>query len=119
MGPVIHISSDNGLSFMCPGCNTEHRIQYGEGAGPRWTYNGDAEHPTLHPSILVRTGHYAHGRANADECWCTYYKEHPEDTDRQFKCYTCHSFVTQGRIQFLSDCTHELAGQTVDLPAWP
>jgi hypothetical protein len=28
----------------------------------------------------------------------------------------CHSFVTDGRIQFLSDCTHELAGQTVDLP---
>lgn len=28
----------------------------------------------------------------------------------------CHSFVTDGRIQFLSDCTHALAGQTVDLP---
>jgi hypothetical protein len=28
----------------------------------------------------------------------------------------CHSFVTDGRIQFLGDCTHELAGQTVDLP---
>ena len=29
---------------------------------------------------------------------------------------TCHSFVTDGRIQFLADCTHPLAGQTVDLP---
>jgi hypothetical protein len=28
----------------------------------------------------------------------------------------CHSFVREGRIKFLSDCTHELAGQTVDLP---
>ena len=28
----------------------------------------------------------------------------------------CHSFVTDGRIQFLSDSTHVLAGQTVDLP---
>jgi hypothetical protein len=28
----------------------------------------------------------------------------------------CHSFVTDGRIQFLNDCTHALAGQTVDLP---
>jgi hypothetical protein len=28
----------------------------------------------------------------------------------------CHSFVTDGRIQFLNDCTHSLAGQTVDLP---
>ena len=31
-------------------------------------------------------------------------------------CKRCHSFVTDGRIQFLSDCTHALAGQTVDLP---
>ena len=30
----------------------------------------------------------------------------------------CHSFVTDGRIQFLGDCTHKLAGQTVDLPDW-
>ncbi len=30
----------------------------------------------------------------------------------------CHSFVTDGRIQFLSDCTHPLAGQTVDIPEW-
>jgi len=27
----------------------------------------------------------------------------------------CHSFITDGKIQFLSDCTHHLAGQTVDL----
>lgn len=30
----------------------------------------------------------------------------------------CHSFVTDGCIQYLGDCTHRLAGQTVDLPAW-
>ena len=28
----------------------------------------------------------------------------------------CHSFIRDGRIQFLGDCTHHLAGQTVDLP---
>jgi hypothetical protein len=28
----------------------------------------------------------------------------------------CHSFVTDGKIQFLGDCTHALAGQTVELP---
>ena len=31
----------------------------------------------------------------------------------------CHSFVTDGLIQFLGDCTHALAGQTVDMPPWP
>jgi hypothetical protein len=30
----------------------------------------------------------------------------------------CHSFVTDGRIQFLGDCTHALANQTFDLPGW-
>lgn len=28
----------------------------------------------------------------------------------------CHLFVTDGRIQYLGDCTHELAGHQVDLP---
>lgn len=27
----------------------------------------------------------------------------------------CHSFVRDGQIQFLSDCTHALAGKTVPL----
>lgn len=30
----------------------------------------------------------------------------------------CHSFVTNGQIQFLSDSTHALSGQTVDLQDW-
>lgn len=29
----------------------------------------------------------------------------------------CHSWINDGKIQFLSDCTHKLAGQTVPLPA--
>ncbi len=33
----------------------------------------------------------------------------------------CHSFIEKGKIRFLPDCTHSLAGQTVDLPEneWP
>lgn len=27
----------------------------------------------------------------------------------------CHSFVRDGRIEFLGDCTHELAGKSVAL----
>jgi hypothetical protein len=27
----------------------------------------------------------------------------------------CHSFVRAGRIEFLPDCAHALAGQTVDM----
>lgn len=31
----------------------------------------------------------------------------------------CHYFINAGRIQFLGDCKHELAGQTVDMVAIP
>jgi hypothetical protein len=27
----------------------------------------------------------------------------------------CHLFIRNGKIQFLGDCTHELAGKTVDM----
>jgi hypothetical protein len=78
-----------------------------------WAFNGDGDRPTFSPSVLVRNGHYLPGHTGS--CWCKYNAEHPEDANT-FKCAACHSFVTDGQIQFLSDCTHELAGQTVPLP---
>lgn len=33
--------------------------------------------------------------------------------------HRCHSYVRNGHVEFLSDCTHELAGQTVELPDLP
>lgn len=31
--------------------------------------------------------------------------------------YRCHSFITNGKISFLADCTHKLAGkQNIELP---
>lgn len=78
---------------------------------PAWTFNGDYDRPIFSPSVLVRTGHFVPGHENG-LCWCTYAKEHPDDG---FKCSICHSFVRYGQIQFLNDCTHALAGQTVPL----
>jgi hypothetical protein len=31
----------------------------------------------------------------------------------------CHSFIRNGKIEYLGDCTHKLAGQTVTLPEYP
>lgn len=53
----------------------------------------DTEAGTISPSVLVQ---------GANEAGPT----------------VCHSFVTAGRIQFLGDSTHALAGQTVDVPDW-
>ena len=117
ISPILRSTEDNGLMFKCPGCNQAHMIQYGTGSGPRWSWNGDANKPTFSPSVLVRTGHYVPSH-NSDECWCTYNAEHPEEAEDGFKCTICHSFITDGKIQFLSDCTHSLAGQTVPIPDW-
>lgn len=86
-----------GIRFECPGCSEPHVVPtLPEPKG--WTWNDSIETPTLSPSILV----HPHGVLNGDGT--------VGQTPR------CHSFVTDGRIQFLSDCTHALAGQTVDLP---
>ena len=84
-----------------------------ENAGkPIWGFNGDLERPTLTPSILWRTGHYA-GAMPLGECPIC---KRAQEREHETFCVVCHSFVRDGRIQFLPDCTHALAGQTVDLP---
>ena len=80
------------VAFHCPGCEYGHQIPV---TGRRaWQWNGLFDKPTLTPSILVNRG-----------------SSNPEVP-------TCHSYVTDGRIQFLADCTHKLAGKTVELPDW-
>lgn len=61
----------------------------------RWTFNGDLEKPTFRASMLS---------------WA--------ELGPERRMHRCHSYVTDGRIQFLDDCTHALKGQTVDLPDW-
>lgn len=102
------------LRFTCPGCGENH-APYINGTGhPVWGFNGDYDKPTFTPSLLVRSGHYAGGH-NGEDCWCNW-SERNNGEPAPFKCTVCHSFVTDGKIQFLSDCTHALAGQTVELP---
>jgi Family of unknown function (DUF6527) len=95
------------IGFWCPGCDGMHAVGVGAGAGSRWGYNGDPERPTFTPSILVRgtqpLSDEEHARVMRGEAF-------------EPKPLVCHSFVSDGRIQFLSDCTHALAGQTVDIP---
>lgn len=73
-------------SFYCPGCKNHHSIT------SSWTFNRDYNKPTISPSILVQSAS-------------------PKGTKR-----ICHSFVKDGMIQFLGDCTHDLKNQTVEIP---
>ena len=120
MGQISSILRNNnqgGVMFWCPGCKEPHAIGCGEGNGPRWQWNGDVNKPTFTPSIHVRTGHFVPGFKQGDTCWCTYYEEFSDDIV-DYGCKICHSFVTDGKIQFLEDSTHHLKGMTVDLPEW-
>lgn len=53
-----------------------------------WQWNGDMIKPTVNPSIRV------------------------------IGIDTCHSFIKDGNIQFLGDCTHKLKNQTVPIPVF-
>lgn len=103
----LHGHSNAHLSFMCLGCGLEHTVRLL--APNKWTFNGDLGKPTLSPSVLVRSGHHAQHHTQGANCWC-------DMPDAGFSCQICHSFVRDGKIQYLNDCTHELAGQTIDLP---
>lgn len=107
MEPKISRSADGSLAaFRCPGCNMPHQVAV---EGPSaWGWNRDTERPTFTPSVLVRREHWAPPASAAN----------PNPGPQTKVTDICHSFVTDGRIQFLGDSTHHLAGQTVDLPAW-
>jgi hypothetical protein len=80
------------MIFFCPGCQHIHRIPIG-GEQQVWNWNGSYESPTFTPSIRIYLS--------------------TED-----KVHCCHSFVTDGRINFLIDSTHRLAGKVVEIPDW-
>lgn len=75
-------------SFQCPGCKCAHMVLTDTNKKPCWSFNNDLDSPTLSPSIRVK------GQK------------------------LCHSFIKDGKIQFLNDCTHELSGKTVEIPEW-
>jgi hypothetical protein len=82
------------LIFWCPGCKCAHRVPVNGRqlqSGYTWAWNGSETSPTLLPAMNYNmTDPAAH----------------------------CHLFVTDGALQFMPDCWHELAGKTVVMPEW-
>lgn len=85
---ILIADGDTRLIFSCPGCGDNHgpRVDGPVNGKPRWIWNGDMQLPTLSPSVMTRNG-----------------------------AAVCHLFLKDGQIEFLGDCTHALAGQTVPL----
>jgi Family of unknown function (DUF6527) len=76
-------------------CRFSHRklpvMLNGQRSGTNcWTWNGDTEKPTFRPSVLTKI----------------------ELVDGVF---VCHSWVTDGVVQFLDDCTHINRSQSIKL----
>lgn len=72
-------------NWFCEGCGFVHDF-WMDG---RWTFNGDLDRPTFYPSLLLKQ----------EAGWAE----------------RCHSFVENGEVKFLSDCSHHLAGKTLKL----
>ena len=86
-----------GYSFHCPGCGWEHPFRTVPGHDePVWDFDGDMEAPTFSPSLRMR---------------------YSDDIGKHNS--VCHLFLRNGVLEFLSDCTHELAGQKVPLEPEP
>lgn len=91
---VLRVLEDGGLSYWCPGCQENHRVYVAPTTrGPVWGWNGDYQLPTFTPSVLSNPG-----------------RENPGS-------HICHHFVRNGRIEYLADCSHFLAGQIVPMTA--
>ena len=101
----LHRIADNRYAFHCPACGHAHQIRVvdddGEEGRAGWTWNGSMDAPTFRgtkkdprPSLLVNVG-----GANPT-------------------VPICHSVITDGKIAFIADSTHAMAGQTVDMPEW-
>ena len=110
-----HDQSKDYVEFKCPGCLDWHIVNVNPTNGlPAWSFNHDLEKPTFSPSLLVRTGHYVPGQSQPPDCpSCNCQYENGDDWP--FKCGVCHSFIRNGNIEFLSDCTHENAGKTLPI----
>lgn len=97
--PRAHIKGEQPhVSVYCPGCKRPHTLRVRPtDTSPSWEFDGNLDLPTIRPSIHANPPGQYH--------------------IHQFPI--CHSWVTAGRIEYLSDTTHALSGQTIDLPEYP
>ena len=88
--PVVRDDITIGYMIGCPACKCGHLFYLNNprSGKPQWSFNGDFDKPTFKPSMLI----------------------YPNEQQKR-----CHSFVTDGKIQFLSDCGHDMAGTVVEL----
>lgn len=92
--------------FKCPaGHNHYINTKVQNHVNAQWDFNGDLDNPTFHPSVNERSGSYVDQNYKDDHEFHGYGQS-----------YQCHFIITEGKIHFQADCSHELRGQVLDLP---
>jgi hypothetical protein len=86
---VACLTADGTLLWHCPGCRTTHGVPVV--GGRRWKWNESLTAPTLAPSVKILPS---------------------------LVQPLCHTFIEDGRVRFLADCSHPLAGQIVRMKYW-
>lgn len=103
----LHRMSNGTYLHWCPGCQHRHAFYVDTPApgGARWNFiNNDPQRPSFTPSMHI--WHEADGD--------------PSDPNDYIPRTTiCHYILTDGIIDFLGDCQHELRGMKVELPDMP
>lgn len=86
-----------GYTYHCPGCELaiEHGFYHAIYADwlnkpTGWKFNGNEDSPTFSPSFKMTQ-------------------------PRGDITHICHIVMTNGRIEYCADCTHPLAGQTIEM----
>lgn len=108
MGQVSDVlrRTETGYAHWCPGCEEMHVLP------DSWTFNGDVNRPTFHPSFL----HSLVARELEEGVWTGDWKR---DADGALRRIICHYHLIDGQLQFCADSVHALAGKTVPLPSLP
>jgi hypothetical protein len=121
--PVAESEAHCDFMFWCPGCQCAHGIWTTKrnSLNAVWTFNGDMEKPTFAPSLLIKstinppvdpaTNDFKRG-ADGN------YLVDASGKLLGWKASVCHSFIRDGQIEFLSDCTHAYAGKTIPMEAF-
>lgn len=89
--------SSGWVSFHCPACGYGHAVPVNgttakdsTGKDVSWEWNNNLELPTLKPSIMVNR---------------VAFPGYPK----------CHIIITDGKLHFMGDCSHDLKGKVVEM----
>lgn len=93
------IETKTGYMIKCPVCKWHEFPKVGK-SGASWSFNGNYEKPTFTPSMNEAVGPF------------------PEGSQWAGQIRRCHFVLTDGKLNFCGDCSHELSGRQRDLESF-